>query len=55
MEKFRHGIRGYHPADEKGLQMRHLMSYLSEADALDVSAYIATLAQRYPPKRRRQQ
>jgi len=34
---------------QKGLQMRHLLSYLSASDALDVSAYIATLAARYPP------
>ena len=53
LEKFRQGIRGYHEADEKGAQMRHLISYLSEDDIIDVSAYIATLAERYPPRERR--
>lgn len=52
LEKFRLGVRGYHGEDEKGQQMRHLASYLSEGEVRDVSAYIATLAKRYPPKRR---
>ena len=50
IEKFRSGVRGYHPDDEKGQQMRHLIGYLSEEDCRDVSGYIATLAKRYPPK-----
>ena len=50
VEKFRTGARGYHPDDEKGQQMRHLISYLSASEGRDVSAYIATLAERYPPK-----
>ena len=53
LENFRQGIRGYHPDDEKGAQMRHLTSYLSEKEVRDVSAYIATLAKRYPPKNTR--
>ena len=52
IEKFRTGVRGYHPQDEKGRQMRHLLGYLDEGDAVDLSAYIASLAQRYPPKKR---
>ena len=53
LEKFRQGIRGYHPEDEKGQQMRHLISYLAESDCRDVAAYIASLAKRYPPSKRR--
>ena len=52
IDKFRLGIRGYHPEDEKGAQMRHLLSYLGEGDAEDLAAYIAHLAERYPPKSR---
>ncbi len=50
LEKFRLGVRGYHAKDEKGQMMKHLTSYLSEEDVKNVSAYIATLAERYPVK-----
>ena len=53
LDKFRTGIRGYHADDEKGSQMRHLASYLAESDTRDVTAYIATLAKRYPPEDQR--
>ncbi len=53
IDKFRLGIRGYHPEDEKGSQMRHLLSYLDEGDAEDLAAYIAHLAKRYPPNTQR--
>lgn len=53
IDKFRLGIRGYHPEDEKGSQMRHLLSYLDEGDAEDLAAYIAHLARRYPPDTQR--
>lgn len=52
IDKFRLGIRGYHPEDEKGAQMRHLLSYLEDGDAEDLAAFIAKLAERYPPKSR---
>ena len=53
LEKFRLGIRGYHADDERGAQMRHLISYLDETELNDVAAYIATLGERYPPRDRR--
>ncbi|MGI9241589.1 MAG: c-type cytochrome [Verrucomicrobiales bacterium] len=53
IEKYRIGSRGYHPDDEKGMQMRHLLSYLADGDADDLAAYIATLADRYPPGQRK--
>lgn len=52
-EKFSAGTRGYHPDDEGGAKMRKAAGYLASGrDVRDVIAYIATLAEKYPERRR---
>lgn len=45
--KFRKGIRGGNPEDEKGHKMHEISQYLSDEQAVDVTAYIAILAKKY--------
>lgn len=45
--KFRKGIRGGNPADEKGHKMHEMTQYLSDEQAADVTAHIALLAKKY--------
>ncbi len=45
--KFREGIRGGNPKDEKGHKMHQMTQYLSDKQAADVTAYIAVLAKKY--------
>ncbi len=47
LHKFRKGIRGGNPADEKGHKMHEMTQYLSPEEAADVTAYIAVLAQKH--------
>ena len=48
-QKFKTGIRGYHPDDEAGAKIRKVTSHLqNDTDAQDVILYISTLAQKYP-------
>ena len=47
LHKFRKGIRGGSPKDEKGFKMHEMTQYLSDEDAANVTAYIAVLAKKY--------
>lgn len=50
LEKFRDGIRGYHPDDEHGRKMRQIVGGLNAEEIRDILAYVLTLAERYPLK-----
>ena len=50
LEKFRKGIRGYHPKDEQGKKMRLISNGLSISELKDILAFISELSQRYPLK-----
>ncbi len=51
-QKFKAGVRGYHPADVGGAKMRKAVRYLENDEvAKDVIAYIATLAKKFPDKK----
>lgn len=57
LEKFRKGIRGGNPVDEKGFKMHEMTQELAKEDAADVTAYIAELAKKYAnqkPRRERE-
>lgn len=45
--KFRKGIRGGSPADEKGHKMHQMTQYLTDEQAANVTAHIAVLAKKY--------
>lgn len=47
LHKFREGIRGGSASDEKGFKMHEMARYLSNENASDVTAHIATLAKKY--------
>lgn len=48
LEKFRSGVRGYHPDDESGKKMQLISNGLSIDELKDVLAYISTLSERFP-------
>ena len=51
LESFRGGVRGYHPQDVYGQQMRGMAGTLADQGAVnDVSAYVATLAAPRPAR-----
>ncbi|MCF6314654.1 MAG: cytochrome c [Verrucomicrobiales bacterium] len=45
--KFRKGIRGGNPADEKGHKMHQMTQYITDEQAANVTAHIAVLAKKY--------
>ncbi len=47
--KFRDGIRGHQADDEEGAKMHEQTGGLSDEQFRDILAYIANLAERYPP------
>jgi cytochrome c553 len=51
LEKFRDGVRGYHPGDVEGRKMRAVVEYIDPVDLRDVIAYLSTLAADHPPGR----
>ncbi len=57
LEKFRKGIRGGSPEDEKGYKMHEMTQELAPEDAINVTAYIAELAKKHAnqkPRRERE-
>lgn len=51
--KFRDEVRGYHRNDIDGIFMHRNLKYVSDDDFVDIVAYIAELAIKYPPDQRR--
>lgn len=51
--KFRDEVRGYHSFDVDGIFMHRNLKYLTDDDFKQVIAYVAELAEKYPPKERR--
>lgn len=49
LRKFREGIRGYQHGDLDGPKMRETAKFLGEGDVDHLIAYIAHLAEKYPP------
>jgi cytochrome c553 len=48
LEKFRKGIRGYHPKDEQGRKMNLISTGLSIEELKDILAFISELSESYP-------
>jgi cytochrome c oxidase subunit II len=49
LRKFRDGVRGYHDGDEEGPKMREVAKLFGDQQIDDLVAYIAVLAEKYPP------
>lgn len=49
LRKFREGVRGSHGADLEGPKMREIAVRLGDREINDLVAYIALVAERYPP------
>jgi cytochrome c553 len=49
LRKFRAGLRGYEHGDLDGPKMQEIASILGDPEIRDLVAYVATLAERYPP------
>lgn len=49
LEKFRGGLRGYHPDDERGRRMRDMTLRPADAEEVaDIIAFVTTLAEEFP-------
>ena len=51
--KYREEVRGYHSYDVDGIFMHRNLKYVTDEDFKQIIAYVAELAEKFPPKERR--